>query len=354
MDAERVQRSISSSSVVLTNTPGPLLAFDKKGLQTLDDIDRRIALQGGSSLSPPWFRYDVITLPDLSIPAKRDFNVRILGGTLADLLASSMAPPEHKKALNALDLPNPSAAVEQAPYATDVRAVWRTKGFEGCISFIPNGDVRFGLGATEGAVSFWHFDPQGQGTYVRIAAGMKLWAVAVPKDPGQRSSTRLWTDKKLDIRNLDLTQYRVEMMLLRAGDTMCVPLSFMQATSDRELTTSLQEAGVIHAVLTISNSICHGGHYLAVSNLQQLTVSAVHAFFKGRVSTNSETDSFWARMNSMATFFYQFLVLEAPDEDGNPPFRIGRKSLLTTVQIPPIYLTSPLGKAWKAWSHSHA
>jgi hypothetical protein len=49
---------------------------------------------------------------------------------------------------------------------------------------------------------------------------MKLWAVAYPKNPLDNSSTKVWTAKHLDIRNLDLTQYRVEIMILLPGDLL--------------------------------------------------------------------------------------------------------------------------------------
>lgn len=233
----------------------------------------------------------------MTIPVADDFSVRRRMGDLQALYDSSKAPQQLKKGLNALNLPTPNVAVDRSPYASDVRAVQVTKDQPGCDKEVVTSHVRFGMVATAGAISPWHFDPHGQGTYVRLACGMKLWAIASVKDPKDAASTKLWSDPELDIRNLDLNKYRVEMVLLRAGDTL------------------LQESGALHTVLTIEDSICHGGHFLTVSCLKQIVLAAVHSYFEGRVATNTRNESFWGRLNALACFMYRAFVLGIADEE---------------------------------------
>lgn len=73
----------------------------------------------------------------------------------------------------------------------------------------------------------------------------------------------------------------------------------------------------LHAVLTITDSLCHGGHFLATSCLDRTVYGAVHSFFEGNVATNIDHPSIQGRMNSIACFFYRTLALNQTIGEGS-------------------------------------
>lgn len=72
------------------------------------------------------------------------------------------------------------------PFSTDSTAWKCTKGAAGFEQekAPPLGDLRWGLAATAGALSWWHIDSDGFGTYVDTRAGLKWWIVARRKGHG--------------------------------------------------------------------------------------------------------------------------------------------------------------------------
>lgn len=164
---------------------------------------------------------------DLSVQVDDgDYTSRIRNGCLRDIWTSSQAPAGFRKSLNGLSLKNPHAAIELSPYASDVRAVHRTRHDIGCIAALDTGEVRWGLVATTGAHSYWHPD-NGEATYVRVAVGQKVWYIAKPKSVDLITSTHYWSDPERDITNLDLSLYDVEVIVLEAGDTLYVHIPFL-------------------------------------------------------------------------------------------------------------------------------
>ncbi|KAF8987744.1 hypothetical protein BDQ17DRAFT_1435410 [Cyathus striatus] len=210
---------------------------------------------------------DPVDIHDQSIEVSEDdgdFQECIVTGSLMDLLKSSAAFPGKKKSLNGLSFPAPHTAVEASSYASDVPA-------------------------TEGASHFWHIDSRGDGTMVHVAAGLKLWAVAEPHDPDLLSSTTVWTDPSFGVRYLDPSKWKIEMVVLKPGDTLlmrpCTP----------------------HVVYTLDDTICHGGHYIPISCISRVICGSIHGFFAGYIITNADNPSFQSRMNLIACFLYKTL-----------------------------------------------
>ena len=69
------------------------------------------------------------------------------------------------------------------------------------------------------------------------------------------------------------------------------------------------QPNTLHAALTLADSLCHGGHFLATTCLDRTVYGAVHSFFEGDIATNADHESIQGRMNSMACFFYTTIVL---------------------------------------------
>ncbi|KAJ2923801.1 hypothetical protein H1R20_g13292, partial [Candolleomyces eurysporus] len=202
MAAPKVQKILSSQSIVITQSTGPNIRFDASGIASLNtSLTRETDIQ------------------DQSIPDEQgDFLVRVQRGTPKDLLDCSAAPSEMKKSLNALSFPNPLTGIHPSAYATDIWAFFRTGKDKHCVRTLPTEDIRFGLAATEGAHHYWHIDSRGEGTFVRVATGKKIWALAAPVDPSDVSSTTIWS-VDLDVQRLNWSKWSAEMILLNAGDT---------------------------------------------------------------------------------------------------------------------------------------
>jgi hypothetical protein len=101
---------------------------------------------------------------------------RLRQGTVRSLLVSSQ---EDGKILNALHFPMPEQGLGMWPFSTD-SAAWRaTKGEIGCAQdeVPPLADIRWGIAATTGALSWLHLDSNGFGTYIDTKAGLKWWIV---------------------------------------------------------------------------------------------------------------------------------------------------------------------------------
>ncbi|KAJ2930855.1 hypothetical protein H1R20_g6240, partial [Candolleomyces eurysporus] len=250
MTAPEVQKILSSQSIVITQSAGPKICFDASGIASLNtSLTRETDIQ------------------DQSIPDEQgDFSVRVRRGTPKDLLNCSAAPSEMKKSLNALSFPNPLAGIHPSAYATDVRAFFRTGKDEHCVRTLPTEDIRFGLAATEGAHHYWHIDSRGEGTFVRVATGKKIWTLAAPIDPSDVSSTTIWS-VDLDVRMLDWSKWRAEMILLNAGDTL---LDLMLDTDighipDVSTTAGLSDFLIFACGIELQNCLCNTS-YLPTEN----------------------------------------------------------------------------------------
>ncbi|KAH6885165.1 hypothetical protein BKA70DRAFT_1445247 [Coprinopsis sp. MPI-PUGE-AT-0042] len=238
-----VQKILAGQNIVLSGYPGVRLDFNPHGLEYLEvQMDTFVDVQ------------------DQSVPAvDGNFQSRVRTGTLDDLYRSSQAEHDFKKSLNALYFPLRNAAVTPAP--------------------------------------------RGEGTWVHVASGEKLWVVAEPRDPAAIFSTTIWRGKEVELADLDPSVWKVEAILLRAGDML--------------------------------TAICFGGHFLAFSCISRTVVSGFHTFFRGHIITNTDHPTIQYRMNMMACYLYKTLVLgdQVSTDDNWLPDILCREDLIEPVGL---------------------
>jgi hypothetical protein len=81
----------------------------------------------------------------------------------------------------------PEEGFGRVPFSTDATAWRAAKGALGCSSedSPPFQDIRWGLAALAGAISWIHIDSNGLGTYIDAKAGKKWWIVLKKKGEGR-------------------------------------------------------------------------------------------------------------------------------------------------------------------------
>lgn len=114
----------------------------------------------------------------------------------------------------------PEAGMGQFPFSTDSMAWKCTKGAAGFEQEKPPplGDFRWGLAATTGALSWWHIDSNGFGTYVDTKAGLKWWIVARRKGHAHRFETisemGTFCDKGYEVDEPNAEKWDLEAVIL--------------------------------------------------------------------------------------------------------------------------------------------
>lgn len=95
---------------------------------------------------------------------------------------------QHKgRILNGLEFPDPTGCREpDFQLSTDTVAWGQTRDQPLCKAdrHKPLNDIRWGLAATAHAISYWHVDANGYGTYVDVQEGAKWWVVGKQKEDG--------------------------------------------------------------------------------------------------------------------------------------------------------------------------
>jgi hypothetical protein len=145
---------------------------------------------------------------------------RLMMGTVRSLLRSS---EENGKILNALHFPMPEKGMGMQPFSTDSAAWVCTKGAAGSrqSQAPPLADFRWGLAATTGALSWWHVDSDGFGTYVDTKAGLKWWIVARRKgkehDFESFSEADTFFDGRYEVDEPNQDKWDLEAVVLHPG-----------------------------------------------------------------------------------------------------------------------------------------
>lgn len=140
-------------------------------------------------------------------------------GTLKDLLWHANEPTG--RILNGLEFPHPSGCGDPDVQMSSDDTAWvqtTYKPFCSRETQKPLSDIRWGLAATKGAITYWHLDSNGYGTYIDVQAGTKWWVVATQKDqidtPSFASNALYLTFDPQEV-NSDL--WDVEAFLLKPG-----------------------------------------------------------------------------------------------------------------------------------------
>ncbi|KAF8228271.1 hypothetical protein L208DRAFT_1050222, partial [Tricholoma matsutake] len=142
----------------------------------------------------------------------------------------------------------------------------------------PTPATRWGLAATAGAHHRMHTNANSFSTYIQVKTGMKLWIVACPKGSDFANFANFLNiihfHDSDGLDNPDLSdykdQYRLEAMLLLPGSQLNM------------------HPGTPHTVITITPSICHGGHCYAASTIQETCISFMITFVANSLLTNTD------------------------------------------------------------------
>lgn len=125
--------------------------------------------------------------------------------------------------MNALHFPMPEQGLGSFKISTDSVAWEATKGAAGCVQEDnpPLADLRWGLAATTGAISWFHLDSNGFDTYIDSRAGSKLWIVGLTcgENPLFESISDFQTyfDGDYDEEDLNTSKFKLEAVLLPPG-----------------------------------------------------------------------------------------------------------------------------------------
>ncbi|KAH6866109.1 hypothetical protein BKA70DRAFT_1454301 [Coprinopsis sp. MPI-PUGE-AT-0042] len=235
--------------------------------------------------------------------------------TLQELVELSDIPIEKRPIINALNLPlTPGLRPEQNfPFSSEHVAWLRTLGNSLCFNDYPTSHTRWSLVAFDGALHYAHIDSDGFGTWVEVKHGLKLWVIARPKKGTDEEPIPSFGDingvlRAFGVGDKPNSNWDVEAAVLEPGSRL------------------IMAPNTMHAVWTMENSICYGGHFYSVATLLPTVIGVIHAFIGEARLTN--TDHFPSRLllRRMVHFFhYSFvcrggLTAESADKEHLPNF----------------------------------
>ncbi|KAH6876508.1 hypothetical protein BKA70DRAFT_1055008, partial [Coprinopsis sp. MPI-PUGE-AT-0042] len=239
---------------------------------------------------------------DQSQPLRRGVNIskaRSRRTTLQDMLRFSLLPLRDRPIVNALTFPLPPGLrpEQEFPFSSEHIAWLRTLGNHFCFSPYPTSSTRWSLVAFNGALHYFHIDSDGFGTWVEVKTGLKLWVVARPKD-GSIPSFQ------------DIDGF---LKIFGQGTSPNSDSWIVEAVVLGPNTRLIMAPNTLHAVWTMENSICYGGHFYAVPNLLDTVVGLIHAFIGEDFLTNTQHVESRFLLRRMVHFFHHAFVVQ----DGN-------------------------------------
>ncbi|KAF8227678.1 hypothetical protein L208DRAFT_1067131, partial [Tricholoma matsutake] len=272
MEDQELQDVHARHHLLITGYPEAPYGFDTKGL---------------AMLAPP---SGVFTIHDYSIPITNDENQRHQHGTTSELLQSYQSI--NGKILNALDFPLNNGSHPPMAIASDLVA-FRAMACKAPTDEYPATDMRCGLAATQGAFTGFHIDSDSLATtiYCVNKGGSKWWVIIGPKDKSDTAAfasvENMYAFHNDRLNMVALGDVQVEAVLLRPGIRL-----YMRPNTP-------------HAVLMPEASICHGGHYLTVSNLQSTCYGFLMGFSLSTLLTNTtHTSACQLLFQKILAYFY--------------------------------------------------
>ena len=196
------------------------------------------------------------------------------------------------KILNALEFPMSYLPSDNAPpegLDSDVQAFRNTAGMQYCWASeaFPFSSMRWGLAATANAYHTFHLDCDGFVTYVKVHTGAKWWIVACPKEGVSLTDTTLFTgDYHVD--ETDMKTFNYEVILLQPGMELLVFFCLLYTRPYFSPNCRVMRPGTPHAVVTFKASICHGGHFYAMSTIRNTIYGIMHTLVGSNILTNAE------------------------------------------------------------------
>ncbi|KAH6914629.1 hypothetical protein BKA70DRAFT_1094063 [Coprinopsis sp. MPI-PUGE-AT-0042] len=216
--------------------------------------------------------------------------------TLEEMLKLSTLPLAQRPLVNALTLPMPPGLrpEQKFPFSTELFAWLRTLGNHFCFAPYPTSDMRWGLVAFNGALHYLHIDSDGFGTWIEVKTGLKLWVIARPKDGDVPSFTEIDGFLKCigEGKAPNGEKWIIEAVVLAPG------------------TRLIMAPNTLHAVWTMENSICHGGHFYSIATMLTTVVGLIHAFIGEADLTNTGHLPSRLLLRRMVHFFHHIFVTQ--------------------------------------------
>ncbi|KAF5348123.1 hypothetical protein D9756_010740 [Leucocoprinus leucothites] len=242
--------------------------YSEKNLLVYDpDNERGVPVRHFDSLLMeqifPGSEWKTLEVHDYSVAEEemaKTYEGRMVHITVQDLLDAANIP-EHKRILNALDIPNVDNfdnGLERNPLATCDLA-WRATQNK------RPPRLSWNLAATEGAYSDWHSDSDGLGTRIEVVCGRKIWVIGEFK---HTDISNINAFSRLGVEEIGKEVFNLTPIFLRPGMTLymkpCTP----------------------HLVVTPDNTVCIGDQFYAGSTLRETCYGIFHGFAAGRHITN--------------------------------------------------------------------
>lgn len=132
-------------------------------------------------LLPVPFFTEMTLNQDCSVKSTKDMKLRIINGTLEQMLESARDP--QGKILNGLDFPGSMTAAEINSHSTDLTAWYYTRGAKGykATKEFPWAHMRWFVVSTGNTITFVHIDADGVCSEVRVICGKKVWILGGAK-----------------------------------------------------------------------------------------------------------------------------------------------------------------------------
>ncbi|EAU87076.2 hypothetical protein CC1G_11256 [Coprinopsis cinerea okayama7 len=249
-----VQDALRTRNILVYDCQRRPLPFNYTSAESLGPLDRRTDIQDQSSST-----------------VDGDLQTIVRSGTARQVVENALGPHAYRKSLNSLNHPDPLAESTIKPYSSELWA-WRksNSGDHFATNALPPiSDLRWGLLGTTGAKHGIHIDAHGFGTFVAPQCGLKLWMLGRPKPPLTTSSISVWCDPEFDVDAPNSHLWAWEGVVLGPD------------------TTLIMRPNTAHRVITLENSIVHGGHFIATSTLHETHLGMVHTTLRGHINTNN-------------------------------------------------------------------
>ncbi|KAH6902505.1 hypothetical protein BKA70DRAFT_1026160, partial [Coprinopsis sp. MPI-PUGE-AT-0042] len=225
--------------------------------------------------------------------------------TLKDMLEFSALPIETRPLVNALTLPMPPGLrpEQKFPFSTEHIAWLKTLGNHFCFTPYPTSDMCWSLVAFDGALHYLHIDSDGFGTWVEVKCGLKLWVIARPKG-GEVPS---------------FTEIDGFLRCIGEGKAPNSEKWIIEAVVLGPKTRLVMAPNTLHAVWTMENAICHGGHFYSIATMLTTVVGLIHAFIGDADLTNTVHIPSRLLLRKMVHFFHHTFVVQDDAESEHVP-----------------------------------
>ncbi|KAF9043457.1 hypothetical protein BJ165DRAFT_1405754 [Panaeolus papilionaceus] len=260
-------------NIMVKNVPGKRRKFGFAALQEVQHVNHTVDIHDHSIKCGP-----------------KLLGKRLRSGTLAQVL--QCATMENGKILNALDLPMPTALLEESSFMTDLVS-WRlAMGELNCPrgEEYPTSKFRWALVITKGGTHWVHVDNDSFATFICPRTGAKWWIIATPKEGFEHAAEFAHLEKGYDASLPCPDLWNYEAILLTEGMML------------------IMRPNTRHTVFTVKNTIVAGGYFYSTPCLPDSMKAMTHCFNADGAVTNNNTPVSQLALQRMLSFFHTGLV----------------------------------------------